>query len=80
MANTAGAAIWLGAAKGEERVIVFDSSVWIDFLNGRNRPHVHRLRAMLGSDEIIVGDLMRVSADVLIPPPKHRRAAKRAAA
>jgi hypothetical protein len=39
-------------------VIVVDSSVWIDFLNGRNRPHVHRLRAMLGSDEIIVGDLM----------------------
>lgn len=35
-----------------------DSSVWIDFLNGRNVPHVRRLRAMLGTDEIIVGDLM----------------------
>jgi predicted nucleic acid-binding protein len=39
-------------------VIVVDSSVWIDFLNGRNVPHVGRLRAVLGADEIIVGDLM----------------------
>jgi predicted nucleic acid-binding protein len=39
-------------------VIVVDSSVWIDFLNGRNAPHVRRLRAVLGMDEIIVGDLM----------------------
>jgi predicted nucleic acid-binding protein len=39
-------------------VIVVDSSVWIDFLNGRNALHVRHLRAMLGTDEIIVGDLM----------------------
>jgi hypothetical protein len=39
-------------------VIVVDSSVWIDFLNGRNAPHVRRLRAILGIDEVIVGDLM----------------------
>jgi hypothetical protein len=39
-------------------MIVVDSSVWIDFLNGRNVPHVERLRAVLGTDEIIVGDLM----------------------
>lgn len=39
-------------------MIVVDSSVWIDFLNGRNLPHVRRLRATLGTDEIIVGDLM----------------------
>jgi len=39
-------------------VIVVDSSVWIDFLNGRNAPHVRRLRAILGTDEVIVGDLM----------------------
>jgi predicted nucleic acid-binding protein len=39
-------------------VIVVDSSVWIDFLNGRNAPHVRRLRSALGADEIIVGDLM----------------------
>jgi predicted nucleic acid-binding protein len=39
-------------------VIVVDSSVWIDFLNGRSAPHVRRLQAILGADEIIVGDLM----------------------
>jgi predicted nucleic acid-binding protein len=39
-------------------VIVVDSSVWIDFLNGRNAPHVRRLRAILGIYELVVGDLM----------------------
>ena len=39
-------------------MIVVDSSVWIDFLNGRSAPHVRHLRAVLGTDEIIVGDLM----------------------
>ena len=39
-------------------MIVVDSSVWIDFLNGPNAPHVRRLRAILGIDEVIVGDLM----------------------
>jgi predicted nucleic acid-binding protein len=38
-------------------VIVVDSSVWIDFLNGRNASHVRRLRTILGTDEVIVGDL-----------------------
>jgi predicted nucleic acid-binding protein len=39
-------------------VIVVDSGVWIDFLNGRSAPHVRRLQAILGTDEVIVGDLM----------------------
>jgi hypothetical protein len=39
-------------------VIVVDSSVWIDFLRGRRAAHVARLRSLLGSSEIIVGDLM----------------------
>lgn len=39
-------------------MIVVDSSVWIDFLNGRERQHVQRLRSLLGTHEIIVGDLM----------------------
>jgi predicted nucleic acid-binding protein len=38
--------------------MVVDSSVWIDFLNGRAAPHVRRLRAILGAEEIVVGDLM----------------------
>jgi hypothetical protein len=39
-------------------VIVVDSSVWIDFLSGRNLPHVRRLRATFDVEEIAVGDLM----------------------
>ena len=39
-------------------MIVVDSSVWIDFLNGRNAPHVRSLQAALGVEEIVVGDLM----------------------
>jgi predicted nucleic acid-binding protein len=39
-------------------LIVVDSSVWIDFLKGRNLPHVAALRDFLGKEEIIVGDLM----------------------
>ncbi len=39
-------------------MIVVDSSVWIDFLNGHDAPHVRHLDAMLGTDEIIVGDLV----------------------
>jgi Arc/MetJ family transcription regulator len=34
-------------------VIVVGSSVWIDFLNGRNVLHVRQLDALLGADEII---------------------------
>jgi predicted nucleic acid-binding protein len=39
-------------------VTVVDSTVWIDFLNGRDAPHVRYLRSLLGSREIVVGDLM----------------------
>jgi len=39
-------------------VIVVDTSVWIDFLNGRNAAHVRKLRSVLGTDEVVVGDLM----------------------
>jgi predicted nucleic acid-binding protein len=39
-------------------VTVVDSSVWIDFLNGRDAPHVKRLRAIIGTEEVAVGDLI----------------------
>ena len=39
-------------------MIVVDSSVWIDFLSGRDLAHVQRLRAIFGVEEIVVGDLM----------------------
>ncbi len=39
-------------------MIVVDTTVWIDFFNGRDVAHVARLRALLGESEIVVGDLM----------------------
>jgi len=39
-------------------LIVVDSGVWIDFLNGRNTRPVAALKIALGKDEILVGDLM----------------------
>jgi len=39
-------------------LIVVDSSVWIDFLNGRATRPVAALQTALGEDEILVGDLM----------------------
>ena len=38
--------------------MVVDTSVWIDFFNGRNAPHVKALQSALGRDDIVVGDLM----------------------
>ena len=39
-------------------MIVVDTTVWIDFLNGHDAPQVRRLRALFGTEEIAVGDLM----------------------
>jgi predicted nucleic acid-binding protein len=39
-------------------VIVVDTSVWVDFLNGHTAPHVRRLDAIFGQEEIVIGDLM----------------------
>ena len=45
-------------------MIVVDSSVWIDFLNGRNASHVRRLRTILGTDEVV--DNARLSDTSLV--------------
>ena len=34
-------------------LIVVDTSVWIDFLNGRSAPHVTALKTALGRTEIV---------------------------
>jgi predicted nucleic acid-binding protein len=39
-------------------MIVVDSSVWIDFFNGRSTPKTDQLRGFLGAQDILVGDLI----------------------
>ena len=39
-------------------MIVVDSSVWIDFLNGNVTPEVGRLSTLLGTEPLLVGDLI----------------------
>ena len=39
-------------------MIVVDTTVWIDFFNGRNSLQVRQLRSLLGVHEIGLGDLM----------------------
>jgi predicted nucleic acid-binding protein len=44
-------------------VILVDSSVWIDFFRGTVTPETERLDALLGSELLVVGDL--ILAEVL---------------
>jgi len=44
-------------------VILVDSSVWIDFFRGAVTPQTERLDALLGSELLVVGDL--ILAEVL---------------
>jgi predicted nucleic acid-binding protein len=44
-------------------VILVDSSVWIDFFRGTATPQAERLDALLGSEPLVIGDL--VLAEVL---------------
>jgi predicted nucleic acid-binding protein len=39
-------------------VVVVDSSVWIDFVRIGTGPQVDRLMAIIGRDDVIVGDLI----------------------
>lgn len=46
-------------AEGPPRLLILvDSTVWIDFFNGRDVSHVRRLRDLFGTTEIVVGDLV----------------------
>jgi len=44
-------------------VILVDSSVWVDYFNGRPSPQTDRLDALLGSELLLTGDL--ILAEVL---------------
>src|SRR5690606_30251376 len=41
-------------------MILVDSSVWIDFFNGEDKPHVEILYQLLGKEIIMTGDLIAV--------------------
>lgn len=41
-------------------MIMVDSSVWIDFFNGVDKPHVEKLYQLLGKEIIATGDLIVV--------------------
>jgi len=41
-------------------MILVDSSVWIDFFNGKDADHVEKLYQLLGHELIISGDLISV--------------------
>ena len=39
-------------------MIIVDTSVWVDYFNGREGPHTDRLHALLGNEPIAIGDLI----------------------
>lgn len=39
-------------------MIVVDTSVWIDYFNGRDTPHTDRLDVLLGDEPLAIGDLI----------------------
>lgn len=39
-------------------MVVVDTSVWIDYFNGRRTSQAERLDQLLGTDEILIGDLI----------------------
>ena len=39
-------------------MIVGDSSVWLDFLNGNGTPEVARLSRLLGVEPLVIGDIV----------------------
>jgi predicted nucleic acid-binding protein len=39
-------------------LIVVDSSVWIDYYNGRTTPHTQKLTMLLGQAELLVADII----------------------
>lgn len=41
-------------------MILVDSSVWIDFFNGKEEKYVEKLYALLGNEVIVTGDLIMV--------------------
>src|SRR5690554_1810766 len=58
------------------RMILVDSSVWIDFFNGVDKPHVEKLYQLLGKEIIGTGDLIVVEVLQGFQQDSHFDAAK----
>jgi predicted nucleic acid-binding protein len=39
-------------------LIVVDSSVWIDYFNGRTTPQTQKLTTLMGEAELLIGDII----------------------
>lgn len=39
-------------------MIVVDSSVWVDFFNGKTTPQTNKLQSLMGNEPLLVGDLI----------------------
>lgn len=57
-------------------MFVVDSSVWIDYFNGKASPQTNTLDAALGKELITVGDLMLVEVLQGFRADKHYRIAR----
>ena len=67
-----------GSGRGERKpVILVDSSVWIDYFNGRSTPQADRLDLLLGTHPVAVGDLILTEVLQGFRDDKHYATAKR---
>ena len=39
-------------------MIIVDSSVWIDYFNGRDTPHTNKLDSIIGIEPLVLGDVI----------------------
>lgn len=59
-------------------MIVVDSSVWIDHLRGTTTPQVTKLRALIGAEPLVVGDVILCEVLLGVPSKREAKAVERA--
>jgi len=59
-------------------VIVVDSSVWIDHLRGTTTSQVAKLRALVGVEPLVVGDVILCEVLLGVPSEREAKAVERA--
>ena len=42
-------------------MILVDSSVWIDYFNGRDKPQTHKLDELMGVEFLSIGDIILIA-------------------